>query len=253
MTPAPDEKVHLGLPMSAIKVGMRLRSTLGFPDKRFEKTVTEITSKGFKYSLDADVPNCPLVGQTTLKDGGEVYGQDGWSFCEEVPDEKVPMMTPLTEEDETRARIESAYLCSIEFDALNRDALCSHLRSVATFLEKAGSTISALRTEAATAKAEANLMQRKFEEQCILVNNYEGEGGTVSKLHARATAAESRERGLREELESEVVQPMYTSTAEGIELKGSAYCSRCKVESYDIPLPHAPTCILSSAASEGPG
>ena len=79
-------KALRGLPMSAIKVGMKLRSTTSatFPII----TVTAITEKGFKYSHP---PHCwhPLMGSS---EEGECYGQDGWSFYElaEPPKQDAP-------------------------------------------------------------------------------------------------------------------------------------------------------------------
>lgn len=69
--------------MLEVAVGMRLRSTLesdrGGP---FEYvTVTELTERGFKYSLDDDVPLGPRYG-TQLKDGNEHFGIDGNALFE---------------------------------------------------------------------------------------------------------------------------------------------------------------------------
>jgi hypothetical protein len=64
---------------------MRLRSI--FEPQRggpFEfATVTELTDKGFKYSLDADVPLGPRYG-INLKDGNEHLGIDGCAMYEPV-------------------------------------------------------------------------------------------------------------------------------------------------------------------------
>lgn len=71
--------------MSDVKPGMRLRSTIesqrGGP---FEfATVTELTEKGFKYALDADVPLGPRYG-VHLKDDNEHFGLDGETLYEIV-------------------------------------------------------------------------------------------------------------------------------------------------------------------------
>ena len=83
-----DDWHHLhGLPMSAIKVGMKLRSTTNstFPII----TVTEITDKGFKYTH----PRHYWTQFAGWSEGGECYGQDGYSFYELDDTPVVPLVT----------------------------------------------------------------------------------------------------------------------------------------------------------------
>ncbi len=70
--------------MADVKVGMRLVSTLERTPAMRYVTVTEITEKGFKYSLDADVPGAPHWSMTTLAEGHEHFGYDGNAFFEPV-------------------------------------------------------------------------------------------------------------------------------------------------------------------------
>jgi len=53
--------------MAAVQVGMRLESDKMRPFSPI--TVTEITERGFKYKLDAPVPNWPSVGSRASKSG----------------------------------------------------------------------------------------------------------------------------------------------------------------------------------------
>jgi len=67
--------------MSEVKVGMRLRSTVSTgPDALV--TVTEITDRGFKYSLDAGYPLIPRWGMSVERDGHEHYGISGNALYE---------------------------------------------------------------------------------------------------------------------------------------------------------------------------
>ena len=59
-----------------VTVGMRLASDAMRPFSPI--TVTEITERGFKYRLDADVLGWPRAGCRVIADGGsEHYGMDG--------------------------------------------------------------------------------------------------------------------------------------------------------------------------------
>lgn len=64
--------------MSAIRPGMRLRSTLDGAIQ--EVTVTELTDRGFTYTCE---PFCihPLLGTIS---SGEHYGVDGEAMFEEI-------------------------------------------------------------------------------------------------------------------------------------------------------------------------
>ena len=64
--------------MSDVRVGMRLRGA--FSGELV--TVTELTPRGFKYSLDAPKPFVPRWGWTFEKDGHEHFGFDGEAFYE---------------------------------------------------------------------------------------------------------------------------------------------------------------------------
>ena len=66
-----------GLPMSDVKVGMRLRSIFGDNPTCSPITVTELTDRGFRYRLDRDVPLIPRWGMTILAEGHEHYGING--------------------------------------------------------------------------------------------------------------------------------------------------------------------------------
>ncbi len=69
--------------MSEVKVGMRLRSTVvrsGSPDEF--ANVTELTEKGFRYSLDAGYPMIPRWGMSVNKDGHEHFGLNGDALFE---------------------------------------------------------------------------------------------------------------------------------------------------------------------------
>lgn len=70
-----------GMRMSDVRVGMRLRSIFQLHD---EITVTEITARGFKYSLDCDKPLIPRWGMTIAKDGHEHFGHNGECLYELV-------------------------------------------------------------------------------------------------------------------------------------------------------------------------
>lgn len=63
--------------MSDVKVGMRLVSKTGVHSPI---TVTELTERGFKYSLDREMPLIPRRGMKFAKDGHEHYGVDGESL-----------------------------------------------------------------------------------------------------------------------------------------------------------------------------
>ena len=61
--------------MSDVKVGMRLVATCD--GMVSPVTVTEITEKGFKYSIDDEKPWIARLGMTIAKDGHEHLGYDG--------------------------------------------------------------------------------------------------------------------------------------------------------------------------------
>ena len=66
--------------MSDVKVGMRLQSDkLGALSPI---TVTEITERGFRYSLDGEQPLIPRLGMAYCKDGHEHFGIDGEALYE---------------------------------------------------------------------------------------------------------------------------------------------------------------------------
>lgn len=69
-----------GLPMSEIKVGMKLISSLGL-DKRVI-TVTEITEKGFKYYCAPY--HVRYAGTDGIVSSGEQYGINGYSLHNEI-------------------------------------------------------------------------------------------------------------------------------------------------------------------------
>ena len=69
--------------MADIRVGMRLESEKHRPFSPI--TVTELTERGFKYSLDAAVPGWPRAGQSADKDNHEHYGYDGLTDYEVLP------------------------------------------------------------------------------------------------------------------------------------------------------------------------
>jgi hypothetical protein len=58
-----------------VKVGMRLVSNI--PGALSPITVTELTPRGFKYSLDAARPLIPRRGMSLAKDDHEHYGING--------------------------------------------------------------------------------------------------------------------------------------------------------------------------------
>lgn len=68
--------------MADVKVGMRLHSTM--VGALSPITVTEITERGFKYSLDAPMPLIPRWGMSWAKDGHEHYGYGGEAFYEPI-------------------------------------------------------------------------------------------------------------------------------------------------------------------------
>ena len=70
--------------MSDVKIGMRLRSTVSQSPAFTPITVTEITNKGFKYSIDAPMPFTARDGSWFEKDGHEHFGLDGESFYEPI-------------------------------------------------------------------------------------------------------------------------------------------------------------------------
>jgi len=75
--------------MSEVKPGMRLRSTVsyhGAPDEF--ANVTELTDKGFRYSLDAAYSMIPRWGMSVNKDGHEHFGLLGDALFE-LADPKV--------------------------------------------------------------------------------------------------------------------------------------------------------------------
>lgn len=67
--------------MSDVRVGMRLRSTIGQPEF---VTVTALTERGFEYCLDAARPFIPRWGMSFAKDGHEHFGHDGEAYYEPV-------------------------------------------------------------------------------------------------------------------------------------------------------------------------
>ncbi len=71
--------------MSDVKPGMRLRSTVvrpGAPDEF--ANVTELTEKGFGYSLDRGYALIPRWGMSVNKDGHEHFGIAGEALFELV-------------------------------------------------------------------------------------------------------------------------------------------------------------------------
>jgi hypothetical protein len=67
--------------MSQVKVGMRLRASV--PGTIFSPiTVTEITERGFKYSLDAEKALIPRLCMSISRDGHEHYGFNGEALYE---------------------------------------------------------------------------------------------------------------------------------------------------------------------------
>jgi hypothetical protein len=66
--------------MSDVRVGMRLRSSK--TGALSPITVTEITERGFRYSLDAAAALIPRLGMSYSKDGHEHYGIDGEALYE---------------------------------------------------------------------------------------------------------------------------------------------------------------------------
>lgn len=71
--------------MSDVKVGMRLKSTV--QDTIFSPvTVTEITERGFKYSLDEEKSLIPRLCMKLCRDGHEHYGFNGMALYEPVTD-----------------------------------------------------------------------------------------------------------------------------------------------------------------------
>ncbi len=75
-----------GMRMNQILPGMRLRSVLelerGGPSEFI--TVVLLTSKGFIFSYDQDIPLGVRLG-VQLIDGNEHFGIDGYSLYEQVP------------------------------------------------------------------------------------------------------------------------------------------------------------------------
>lgn len=74
--PSNDWEKLKGLPMSEIKIGMKLKNTTSSLPV---VTVTELTDKGFKYI------HAPYSWGTRMgwSDSGECYGSDGYSYYEE--------------------------------------------------------------------------------------------------------------------------------------------------------------------------
>ncbi len=70
--------------MSDVKVGMRLRSTISKEGPDEFITVTELTDRGFNYSLDASYSLIPRWGMTMNKDGHEHFGFNGDALYEVV-------------------------------------------------------------------------------------------------------------------------------------------------------------------------
>ncbi len=68
--------------MSEVKVGMRLKSTIGGGPACSPITVTEITDRGFKYKLDGSVPFIPRWGTWFPAEGHEHFGINGESLYE---------------------------------------------------------------------------------------------------------------------------------------------------------------------------
>lgn len=77
---------QLGMRMSDVRAGMRLRSVLEVDHGTVRDfiTVTSITERGFQYSMDADMPLGPRYG-VMLKDGNEHFGLNGFSLYEIAP------------------------------------------------------------------------------------------------------------------------------------------------------------------------
>lgn len=73
--------------MSDVRVGMRLRSTIGTPE---EVTVTKITERGFEYSLDEEKSFIPRWGMRFAKDGHEHFGVNGEAYYELVAQATAP-------------------------------------------------------------------------------------------------------------------------------------------------------------------
>jgi hypothetical protein len=87
--------------MSDVKVGMRLRSVgRQVPMEEFV-TVTEITERGFKYSIDEAYAMIPRLGMSMAKDGHEHFGIGGEALFE-VADEVFHRISVV--EDEALAR-----------------------------------------------------------------------------------------------------------------------------------------------------
>jgi hypothetical protein len=67
--------------MSDVRVGMRLRSTLG--NSPFTPiTVTALTERGFEYRFDEPVALVPRLGIIYPTEGHEHFGLDGEAFYE---------------------------------------------------------------------------------------------------------------------------------------------------------------------------
>jgi hypothetical protein len=72
--------------MCDVRVGMRLRSTLP-NDILSPITVTELTERGFTYSIDREMPFIPRDGLYFRKDGHEHFGFNGEAFYELIDTE----------------------------------------------------------------------------------------------------------------------------------------------------------------------
>ena len=79
-----NESIYVCMKMTDVKVGMRLRSTVSMTAMDQFANVTELTERGFKYSLDAGYPMIPRWGMSVLKDGHEHFGLDGEAHFEPV-------------------------------------------------------------------------------------------------------------------------------------------------------------------------
>ena len=68
--------------MADVRVGMRLRSTLPASGPFKEITVTELTDRGFKYSIDHEAH--AYWGNRYLKEGHEHFGLNGAALFKQV-------------------------------------------------------------------------------------------------------------------------------------------------------------------------
>lgn len=172
--------------MSDVRVGMRLRSTIGGGPAFSHITVTEITERGFKYCLDADVPFIAREGSYFTKDGGEHYGYNGETFYE--PEDIAA--SPVAEQTAAPVEERIAHIIGQVERNYGLDA-----REAKTMLEAYRGELRAALARETEWRGHAGWWMNKANELNARAENFEKMANELSTGNQAATAEVERLRG----------------------------------------------------------